>query len=116
MACAIYGISNCDTMRKARKWLDQHGIEARFHDYRKDGIRTELLGAWCKRLGWQALINRSGATWRQLPQDARNDLGETAAVALMLAKPALIKRPVLEVNGIVHVGFSPEAYRRIFFS
>jgi transcriptional regulator, Spx/MgsR family len=111
----IYGISNCDTVRKARAWLDEHGIEAEFHDYRKQGVPLDVLKKAAKQLGWEALINRRGPTWRKQPDAVKNSItGEKAAFDFLAATPSAIKRPLLEVDGTYHLGFSPEEYAAIF--
>jgi arsenate reductase (glutaredoxin) len=108
---AIYGIPNCDTMKKARAWLDRHGIAYAFHDYKKAGIDRARLEAWSKKLGWDALLNRAGTTFRKLPDSDKQGLDEKKAIALMLAQPSLIKRPVLDLGGgKLLVGFKPEIY------
>jgi arsenate reductase len=110
-AITIYGIKNCDTMKKACAWLDQHGVDYTFHDYKTAGIERERLEQWCKKLGWEALINRAGTTFRKLPDKDKTALNATKAVALMLAQPSLIKRPVLDLGGgKLLVGFKPEIY------
>jgi arsenate reductase (glutaredoxin) len=106
----IYGIKNCDTMKKARAWLDERGIAYAFHDYKAQGIDRARLEGWAKKLGWEVLINRSGTTFRKLPEAARHDLTEGKAIALMLAEPSMIKRPVLDIGGKLLVGFRSEAY------
>ncbi len=107
----LYGIKNCDTVREARRWLDSHGIVYRFHDFRADGLDKKLLTRWTKQLGWENLLNRRAITWRGLPETQRDKITDAAsAIAVMLAQPALIKRPVLDVNGAVHVGFSADDY------
>lgn len=110
----IHGIRNCDTMKKARAWLDAHGIACTFHDYRTDGLAEPLLAGWVDRLGWEALLNRSGTTFRKLPDADKADLGRDRAIALMLAQPAMIRRPVLDVDGELTVGFRPEIYAALF--
>lgn len=110
MKTVIYGIPNCDTMKKARTWLTGAGVEHRFHDYRKDGVDATRLASWASRVGWQTLLNRSGTTFRRLPDEAKQDLDEARALALMQAQPALIKRPVLEHGDELLVGFSPDRY------
>lgn len=107
----LYGIKNCDTMKKARTWLDQHGVQYEFHDYKASGIERDKLEAWCKKVGWEVLLNRAGATFRKLPESDRADLNERKAVALMLAQPSMIKRPVLERGGKLLVGFQPAEYQ-----
>jgi arsenate reductase (glutaredoxin) len=106
----IYGIKNCDTMKKARAWLDAQGIAYTFHDYKVEGIERPRLERWSREVGWQTLVNRSGTTFRKLPD--KDALTEPKAIALMLAQPSLIKRPVLEVGGKLLVGFTPETYQR----
>jgi arsenate reductase (glutaredoxin) len=111
MAISIYGIKNCDTMKKARAWLDQHGIAYGFHDYKTEGIERARLEQWCRDIGWETLLNRAGTTFRKLPDADRADLTEKKAVALMLAQPSMIKRPVLVLGrGKILVGFKPEVY------
>jgi arsenate reductase (glutaredoxin) len=111
MNITIYGIKNCDTMKKARAWLDQRGIDYSFHDYKAAGIERDRLERWCKKLGWETLLNRNGTTFRKLPDKDKNGLDAGKAVALMLAQPSMIKRPVLELGGgQLLVGFSPELY------
>lgn len=106
----IYGIKNCGTMDKARAWLAAHGIEHRFHDYKIAGLDAALLAGWVKALGWEALLNRAGMTWRKLPEADREGVDEAKAIALMLRQPGMVKRPVLDVEGTLLVGFKPEAY------
>jgi arsenate reductase (glutaredoxin) len=106
----IYGIKNCDTMKKARAWLDDHAIAYAFHDYKAQGIDRARLEGWVKLLGWEVLINRSGTTFRKLPEATRDRLDEAKAIALMLDQPSMIKRPVLDVRGKLIVGFKPEVY------
>jgi arsenate reductase len=106
----IYGIKNCDTMKKARAWLDGHGVAYDFHDYKAEGITKEKLRAWCDELGWETLLNRAGTTFRKLPEVEREGLNERKALALMLAQPSMIKRPVLDLGSQLLVGFKPEIY------
>jgi arsenate reductase (glutaredoxin) len=106
----IYGIPNCDTMKKARAWLDSHGIAYDFHDYKKSGIDRQRLETWSKRVGWEVLLNRAGTTFRKLPEADKHGVSEHKAIALMLAQPSLIKRPVLDIGGKLLVGFKPETY------
>ena len=110
MSITIYGIKNCDTMKKARAWLDGHGVAYRFHDYKSEGIGRAELTAWAKLVGWEALLNRAGTTFRKLGEDDKQDLTESKAIALMLAQPSMIKRPVLDRGGRLLVGFKPEVY------
>jgi arsenate reductase len=108
----IYGIKNCDTMKKARAWLDKHGVEYGFHDYKTAGIDRERLEAWSKKVGWETLLNRAGTTFRKLPDKDKTGIDVKKAIALMLAQPSMIKRPVLDLGrGKLLVGFAPEAYR-----
>ncbi|HMO69029.1 MAG TPA: arsenate reductase [Novosphingobium sp.] len=107
MAITLYGIPNCDTVKKARTWLDQHGLAHVFHDYKKAGADPEKLAAWCAAAGWEKLLNRAGTTFRKLPEADREGLDEARAVALMAAHPSCIKRPVVEHPGGLLVGFKP---------
>ncbi len=106
----IHGIKNCDTMKKARAWLEERGIEHRFHDYKLVGIDRALLESWVRQLGWEKLLNRAGTTFRKLPEPEKAGIDEARAIALMLAQPSLIKRPVLDIGGRLLVGFAPAAY------
>ena len=107
----IYGIKNCETMKKARAWLDRHGVDYSFHDYKTAGIEREQLERWCKKVGWETLLNRAGTTFRKLPDKEKTGLNAQKAVALMLAQPSMIKRPVLDLGaGKLLVGFAPEQY------
>ncbi len=110
----IYGIKNCDTMKKARAWLEANGVAHAFHDYKAAGIDPAKLKAWAEEVGWETLINRSGTTFRKLPEDQKQGLTEARAIALMLAQPGMIKRPVLEGHGALLVGFKPESYAARF--
>ena len=113
MAITIYGIKNCDTMKKARAWLDKHGIVYTFHDYKAQGIEPERLDRWEKKVGWEALLNRAGTTFRKLPDKDKTAINASTALRLMLEQPSMIKRPVLELGGgKLVVGFSPELYSR----
>ena len=106
----IYGIKNCDTMAKARKWLDGHGVAYAFHDYRADGIDRPTLERWVKALGWEKVLNRASATFRDLPDTAKEGLDEVKAIRLMLDQPTMIKRPILDLGGAFLAGFKPETY------
>ena len=106
----LYGIPNCDTVKKARAWLASRGIEYRFHDYKVEGADPAKLAAWAKVVGWETLLNRAGTTFRKLPEPAKQDLDERKAMSLMRDQPSLIKRPVLEAGKTLLVGFSPERY------
>ena len=110
MKTTIYGIKNCDTMKKARTWLETHGVAHEFHDYKKSGIERAKLESWLKSVGWEVLLNRAGTTFRKLPHAAQANLTEARAVSLMLEQPSMIRRPVLEHGNAVLVGFSPEKY------
>jgi arsenate reductase len=110
----IYGIKNCDTMKKARAWLDKRGIEFLFHDYKAKGIERARLETWAKKAGWETLLNRAGTTVRKLPEKEREGLIEKKAIALMQAQPSMIKRPVLEAGGRLLVGFKPDTYENAF--
>jgi arsenate reductase len=110
LAITIYGIKNCDTMKKARAWLDDHGFAYDFHDYKTAGIERSRLEGWCSEVGWEALLNRAGTTFRKLPDADRQGLGARKAIALMIAQPSLIKRPVLDIGGRLLVGFKPDVY------
>lgn len=113
----IYGIKNCDTMNKARAWLDKRGVEYSFHDYKSAGIDRAKLERWAKKVGWETLLNRAGLTFKKLPDKDKQGLSEKKAIALMLKQPSMIKRPVLEFDGgKMLVGFRPEQYREAFAS
>ena len=108
----IYGNKNCDTMKKARAWLDKRGVAYAFHDYKTEGIEKSELERWAKAVGWETLLNRAGTTFRKLPDKDKEGITEKSAIALMLAQPSMIKRPVLDVGGRLTVGFKPEVYER----
>ncbi|KAF0224010.1 MAG: arsenate [Rhodospirillaceae bacterium] len=110
----IHGIKACDTMKKAFVWLDGQGIAYDFHDVKKVGVSRTMLERWCDAAGWEKVINRAGTTFRKLPDEARADLDRDKAIALMLAQPSMIKRPVLESGDIVEIGFKPERYQALF--
>lgn len=110
----LYGIKNCDTVKKARVWLAAHTVSYRFHDLRADGIEAARLKAWAKAVGWETLLNTRGTTWRQLHETDRCGINAAAALRLMLAHPTLIKRPVLEFDKSVTVGFDIATYDRLF--
>jgi Spx/MgsR family transcriptional regulator len=109
-AVTIYGIKNCDTMKKARAWLDSHGVAYAFHDYKAQGIERARLESWARDVGWETLLNRAGTTFRKLADKDKDGLNERKALALMLAQPSMIKRPVLDTGGKLLVGFTPETY------
>nr|WP_276046717.1 MULTISPECIES: ArsC family reductase [unclassified Sphingomonas] len=106
----MYGISNCDTIKKARGWLDGHDLGYDFHDYKTAGIDPARLAGWVDRLGWEALLNRAGTTFRKLPDADKTAIDRDKAIALMVASPSMIKRPVLEHGETLLVGFKPDAY------
>ena len=110
----LYGIPNCDTVKKARAWLDAEGIAYEFHDYKKAGITSAKLKAWSKALGWETVLNRAGTTFRKLPDAAKSDLGQTKAIALMLEQPSMIKRPVVEYEGGLLIGFKQPEWEAAF--
>ncbi|ATN32658.1 ArsC family reductase [Rhizobium sp. ACO-34A] len=112
MPTTIYGIKNCDTMKKARVFLDEHGVDYAFHDYKASGIDRPHLERWCREAGWETVLNRAGTTFRKLPDAARENLDEARAIELMLEQPSMIKRPVLERDGRLLIGFKPEIYER----
>lgn len=112
MPTTIYGIKNCDTMKKARAWLDAHGVAYDFHDYKAAGIARDKLQQWSDEAGWETLLNRAGTTFRKLPDSDKEGLNERKALALMLAQPSMIKRPVLEQGARLLVGFKPDVYAR----
>lgn len=114
MTTTIYGIKACDTMKKARTWLDEHGVKYQFHDYKVSGIDREHLEAWCKKAGWEIILNRAGTTFRKLSDADKADLNERKAIALMLEQPSMIKRPVLEKGAKLLVGFKPADYQAAF--
>ncbi|MET0969014.1 MAG: ArsC family reductase [Tardiphaga sp.] len=108
----IYGIKNCDTMKKARAWLDGHGVAYSFHDYKTAGIDQATLQRWAKQAGWEVLLNRAGTTFRKLDDSSKQDLDEAKAIALMCEQHSMIKRPVLDIDGKLLVGFKPEVYEK----
>ncbi|MBB3878594.1 ArsC family reductase [Sphingomonas pseudosanguinis] len=114
MSITLYGIPNCDTMKKARVWLDQHGVAYRFHNYKTDGIDEATLRRWVDQVGWEPLLNRAGTTFRKLDDADRQDVDADKAIRLMAAHPSLIKRPVLDRDGTLTVGFKLERYAEIF--
>lgn len=110
----IYGIRNCDTMKKAFDWLDAHGIRYDFHDFRVSGIDVATLRGWCRELGWEKVLNKASTTFKNLPGDEKADLDEEKAIALMVREPTMIKRPVLATDGRLMNGFKPAAYAELF--
>ena len=114
MTVTIFGIKNCDTMQKAFKWLDAHGVAYGFHDYKKAGVTTAQLAQWCDAAGWEMVLNRAGTTFRKLNDADKKGLTQDKAVALMAAQPSMIKRPVLDADGKLEIGFKPERYAALF--
>lgn len=111
MTITMYGIKNCDTIKKARTWLEDRGVGYDFHDYKASGIDRARLQGWVEKLGWEVLLNRAGTTFRKLPDADRADIDAAKAIALMETQPSMIKRPVLDVDGQLLVGFRPDAYQ-----
>ena len=112
MTITIYGIKNCDTMKKARAWLESHGVAYAFHDYRASGLEAKRLDGWVDRLGWEVLLNKASTSFRALPDADRQNLDAKKAKVLMLANPTMIKRPVLDLGDRLLVGFKPDVYER----
>ncbi len=110
----LYGIKNCDTVKKARSWLDSHGVAYHLHDFRVDGLKKEQIVEWSTQLGWEALLNRRSTTWRQLSDEVKNGLDKAQAIELMLENPTLIKRPLLKQDGNYYVGFKDAEYKKLF--
>lgn len=110
MSVTLYGIPNCDTIKKARAWLDGQNVAYRFHDYKKDGVDAPALARWVDRLGWETVLNRAGTTFRKLPEADRADLDAKKAIGLMTAQPSMIKRPILEAGETLLAGFKPDQY------
>ena len=111
---SIYGIKNCDTMKKARAWLDAQGVSYAFHDYRSEGVEPFRVQGWIDVLGWETVLNRAGTTFRKLPDKEKSGLDAEKAKALMLKQPSMIKRPILEADGALLAGFRPAEYERLF--
>lgn len=110
----LYGIKNCDTVKKARQWLDQQGIEHQFHDVRVDGLDAAQIDAWRQQVAWEALLNKRSTTWKQLDETSKASVNSDTVTDVLLANPTLIKRPVLEYSGKVHIGFKAAEYAVIF--
>ncbi len=115
MTATLYGIPNCDTVKKARTWLEKSGIDYTFHDFKKTGLSAVLVEYWLTQVAWDVIVNRKGTTWRALPDDRKAAVTDAkSAAALMLESPSVIKRPVLSYNSATHVGFSDALYQQIF--
>tara|TARA_R110001583_G_scaffold146299_1_gene298318 strand:- start:1103 stop:1456 length:354 start_codon:yes stop_codon:yes gene_type:complete len=110
----MYGIKNCDTIKKARSWLDNAAIDFTFHDYKKDGLSATLVDQWLNELGWEALINKRGTTWRALPEPLKTQMDRTSARQVMLDNPSIIKRPLLDTGNQKILGFKPGDYESLF--
>jgi len=110
----LYGIPNCETIKKARKWLSENEIDFEFHDYKKLGVPEKDLKQWIKQVGWEVLLNKRGTTWRKLDDSVKNSMTETSAIQIMLENPSIIKRPVLQSAGTISVGFSEQNYTKLF--
>ncbi|EGR2187722.1 ArsC family reductase [Vibrio parahaemolyticus] len=116
MTITMFGIPNCDTIKKAKKWLEAENIAFDFHDYRKQGIDAQMVTEFCQALGWEQVLNKRGTTFRQLTQEKKDTLNEENAIALLVDNPAMIKRPILNVDGQLHIGFKADQYATIFNS
>ena len=110
----VYGIPNCDTVAKARKWLDSKSVDYRFHDFREDGIDKKLLSGWIDKLGWEIVINKRSTTWKQLDTSVRDAMDKTSAIEIALVQPTLVKRPVLVTGQDVLIGFKEQEYSKLF--
>ena len=110
----LYGIRNCDTVKKARKWLDENAVEHQFHDFKKDGLSSAQLAIWEQAVGWDTLLNKRGTTWRKLSEDIRDGIDAASAHHLMLENPSIIKRPVVQFQGAVTVGFNADDWATRF--
>ncbi len=116
MKTTMFGIPNCDTIKKAKKWLEVENIAYEFHDYRKQGVDAALVTEFCDALGWEVVLNKRGTTYRQLPQEQKDSLNQENAIQLLVENPAMIKRPILKVNDQLHIGFKADQYATIFNS
>lgn len=114
MAVTVYGIKNCDTMKKAFTWLESQDVAYSFHDYKKLGVTKAKLTEWCKQAGWEKVLNRAGPTFRKQPDEAKENLTQAKAIALMLSNPSMIKRPLVETGTTLEIGFKPERYEEVF--
>ncbi len=110
----LYGIPSCDTIRKAKKWLNNHNIEFEFHDYKKQGVPEKALKKWIQQVGWEVLLNKKGTTWRQLDDSLKETVDKKSAIQIMINNPSIIKRPVLDFNGHYKVGFTEKIYSELF--
>lgn len=110
----IYGISNCDTVKKAKNWLDSHNLDYQFHDFRKDGINKDIINGWLNTVAWDKILNKRSTSWRNLDASTQQAINATNVVDLLVENPTLIKRPVLDVNDIITVGFNSDTYQGIF--
>jgi len=109
----LYGIKNCDTVKKARRWLEDHGIEYQYHDFRQDGLDKKQLSGWVEQLGWEAILNKRSTTWRNLPDKDKSITTDSQAIKLLSANPTLIKRPVVQSNKMLLVGFNETEFKKI---
>ncbi len=116
MTTTMFGIPNCDTIKKAKKWLEAEDIAYEFHDYRKQGVDAALVAEFCDALGWDVVLNKRGTTYRQLTQEQKDSINQENAIQLLVENPAMIKRPILKVNGELHIGFKADQYATIFNS
>ena len=114
MSVIMYGIPNCDTIKKAKKWLEQHQITYQFHDYRKQGINSAMTKEFCDYFGWEQVLNKRGTTYRQLTDEQKQTLNAQSAIALLVEQPAMIKRPIIRIGDLLHIGFKAEQYDNIF--
>lgn len=109
----LYGIKNCDTVKKARRWLEDHGVEYQFHDFRQDGLNKKQLSGWVEQLGWEVIVNKRSTTWRNLSDKDKELTTNSQAIKLLLANPTLIKRPVVQSNKLLLVGFNENEFKKI---
>ena len=110
----LYGIPNCDTIKKTRKWLNDNAVDYKFHDYKKLGVPEKQLKKWIKQLDWESLLNKRGTTWRKLDDDIKDNINQDLAITVMIENPSIIKRPLLDIDGKYSVGFSEDNYRKLF--
>lgn len=110
----LYGIKNCDTIKKARKWLEENGVDYKFHDLRSEGIDAASIDSWIEQAGWETVLNRRGTTWRKLDSSVQENTDSSNVTALLLEQPAMIKRPILDNKGTITIGFKADSYREIF--